>query len=288
MKKFGKSVGVIGPRLLFLIGLGGGFCPVALEAATTAVQVQDNAFSPPTVSINVNDTVQWSWTGVNVHSSTANGTPALWDSGIQGNGSTFSHTFSSSGSFPYHCNVHALQTGTITVQAANQPPRVGITVPANNVTFSAPWTGTLQATNSDPDGTVVRVQFLAGTNSLGTVTNPAATATLRVTNIAAGNYTLTAKATDNQGAVTTSAGVTIHVVTPVPIVLSSPQRSLPSTFQFDYTTTTNLKYVIERSVDLSNFTPLGTNTATGNTATFSDTSATGALDYYRVKLQPNP
>jgi plastocyanin len=289
MRKFGKSVGIFGPRLLLvLLGLGAGFWPVALEAATTTVQVQDNAFSPPTVTINVNDTVQWNWAGINVHSSTANGTPALWDSTIQGNGFTFSHTFSSSGSFPYHCNVHALQTGTVTVQAANQSPRVGITTPANNATFSAPWTGTLQATNSDPDGTVARVQFLAGTTSLGTVTNPAATATLRVTNIAAGNYTLTAKATDNQGAVTTSAGMTIHVVTPAPIVLSSPQRILPSTFQFNYTTTTNLKYVIERSVDLSNFTPLATNTAAGNAVTFSDTGATGALGYYRVKLQPNP
>jgi hypothetical protein len=134
----------------------------------------------------------------------------------------------------------------------------------------------------------VRVQFLAGTNSLGTVTNPAATATLRVTNIAAGTYTLTAKATDNQGAVTTSAGLTIHVVTPAPIVMSSPQRTLPSTFQFNYTTTTNLKYVIERSVDLATFTALATNTASSSSATFQDVNAGGALEYYRVKLQPNP
>jgi plastocyanin len=289
MRKFGKSVGIFGSRLLLvLLGLGAGFWPVALEAATSTVSIGDNFFSPPTVTINVNDTVQWNWTGVSVHSSTANGTPALWDSGIVGNGSSFSHTFATAGSFPYHCNVHALQTGTVTVQAANQPPRVGITTPADNVTFSAPWTGTLQATNSDPDGTVVRVQFLAGTNSLGTVTNPPATASLRVTNLAAGNYTMTAKATDNQGAVTTSAGVTIHVVTPAPIVMSSPQRTLPSTFQFNYTTTTNLKYVIERSVDLATFTALATNTASGSSATFQDNNATGMLEYYRVKLQPNP
>lgn len=289
MRKFGKSVGIIGPRLLLLlIGLGGGFWPVALEAATTSVSVADNSFNPASVTINVNDAVQWNWTGINLHSSTANGTPALWDSGIVGNGTTFSHTFTSAGSFPYHCNVHALQTGTVTVQAPNQPPRVGITAPSNNATFSAPWTGTLQATNSDPDGTVVRVQFLAGANSFGTVTNPPTTASLRVTNLVAGNYTLTAKATDNQGAVTTSAGVTIHVVTPAPIVMSSPQRTLPSTFQFNYTTTTNLKYVIERSVDLATFTALATNTASSNSATFQDNNATGMLEYYRVKLQPNP
>jgi plastocyanin len=289
MKKFGKSVGPFVPRLLLLtIGLGGGFWPVAMEAATTSVSVGDNVFTPPSVSINVNDTVQWTWVGANVHSSTANGTPALWDSGIVGNGSTFSHMFTNSGSFAYHCNVHAGQTGTVNVQAPNQPPRVGLTVPANNTTFSAPLTTTLQATNSDPDGSVVRVQFFAGTNSLGTVTNPPATATLRVTNIAAGTYTLTAKATDNLGAVTTSAGITVHVATAAPIVLSSPQRILPSTFQFNYTTTTNLKYVIERSMDLATFTPVATNTAAGSSATFQDTAAAGSLDYYRVKLQPNP
>jgi hypothetical protein len=109
-----------------------------------------------------------------------------------------------------------------------------------------------------------------------------------VTNIAAGNYTLTAKATDNQGTVTTSAGMTIHVVTPAPIILSSPQRVLPSTFQFNYTTTTNLKYVIERSGGLAGFTPLATNNASGSTASFTDNTATGALEYYRIKLQPNP
>jgi plastocyanin len=289
MKEFGKSVGNSGSRLLLLlIGLGGGFCPVALEATTTNVSVGDNVFTPSSMTINASDTVHWTWVGVSLHSSTANGTPAMWDSGIVGNGSGFSFTFNSAGSFPYHCNVHALQTGTVTVQAANQPPRVGFTVPANNSTFSAPWTGTLQATNSDPDGTVVRVQFLAGATSLGTITNPAATATLRVTNIAAGNYTLTAKATDNQGTVTTSAGMTIHVVTPAPIILSSPQRVLPSTFQFNYTTTTNLKYVIERSGGLAGFTPLATNNASGSTASFTDNTATGALEYYRIKLQPNP
>lgn len=289
MKKFGKSEFVYSILLLF-IGLGTGCWPVAIQAATNNVSVVDNAFMPSSVTINVNDTVLWTWAAanINMHSSTGPGSTPLWDSGIHGNGFTFSFTYTTAGSYAYHCNVHATQLGNVTVQAPNQPPRVGLTVPANNTTFSAPWTGTLQATNSDPDGTVVRVQFFASTNSLGTVTNPPATATLRVTNIAAGTYTLTAKATDNLGAVTTSAVVTVHVVTPAPIVLSSPQRLSPSTFQFNYTTTTNLKYVVERSADLQAFTSLATNTASGSSASFSDTTATGAQEYYRVKLQPNP
>lgn len=287
MKKFGKAEFVSRIFLLFT-GLGGGFWPVVVHAATSNVSVQDNAFSPSSITINVNDTVQWSWAGANLHSSTGPGTTPLWDSGVHGNGFSFSFTYTAAGSYAYHCNVHPAQLGTVTVQAPNQPPRVGLTGPANNATFSEPWTGTLQSTNSDPDGTVVRIQFFAGTNSLGTATNPAATATLRVTNIVAGNYTLTAKATDNLGAVTTSAGVTVHVVTPAPIVLSSPQHLFPSTFQFNYTTTTNLKYVIERSADLAAFTALATNTAAGSSATFSDSTATGVQQYYRVKLQPNP
>jgi plastocyanin len=39
----------------------------------------------------------------------------MWDSGLMSSGS-FSHTFSSTGSFPYFCTIHgSLMTGTVVV-----------------------------------------------------------------------------------------------------------------------------------------------------------------------------
>ena len=58
------------------------------------------------------------------------------------------------------------------------PPSVAITSPTNGATFAAPWTGTIHATVSDPDGTVSKVDFFAGATRLGTVTNPPASTEL--------------------------------------------------------------------------------------------------------------
>ena len=96
----------------------------------------------------------------------------------------------------------------------NAPPQVAITSPTNGATFIAPWTGTIQAAASDADGTLTKVDFFAGMTLLGTVDNPSANPSLTVTKLAAGSYMLTAVATDNGGASSTSAGVTISVVAP--------------------------------------------------------------------------
>ncbi|MCW3467073.1 Ig-like domain-containing protein [Chitinophaga nivalis] len=100
-------------------------------------------------------------------------------------------------------------TVTVTTTGGNQSPTVSITSPANNATFTAPATVTIQADAADPDGSVYSVQFFYGSSSLGT----AYTAPYSVTwnNAPAGDYTLTAKATDNQGAITTSSPVAIKV-----------------------------------------------------------------------------
>jgi plastocyanin len=80
-------------------------------------------FSPDPVNISVGDTVRWTW-GSSGHSTTS-GSPGfpngLWDSGIQNQPFTFSHTFNSAGSFPYYCTVHGQccgMTGTINVASA--------------------------------------------------------------------------------------------------------------------------------------------------------------------------
>ncbi|MHB8875690.1 MAG: Ig-like domain-containing protein [Myxococcaceae bacterium] len=96
----------------------------------------------------------------------------------------------------------------------NQPPAVSLTGPVNGATFTAPANISLSAAASDQDGSVARVEFFAGGTKLGEdLTSPYS---LAWSNVAAGSYTLTARATDNQGAATTSAAVNITVAGPTP------------------------------------------------------------------------
>src|SRR5579863_4964824 len=97
--------------------LAWGFCLAGAPvlAASTNVSIVDFAFNPATVTINPNDSVTWTWVGSFSHSSTSDNTN-LWNSGILSHGATFSHTFNSAGSFPYHCLVHPFMTASVNVQ----------------------------------------------------------------------------------------------------------------------------------------------------------------------------
>ena len=100
---------------------------------------------------------------------------------------------------------------TVTTVAINVAPTVSITAPANNAGFTAPASITIAANAADADGTVSSVQFYNGTTLLGSdATSPYSFAWIGV---AAGTYTITAKATDNTGAITTSAAVSVTVTT---------------------------------------------------------------------------
>src|ERR1051326_1482803 len=93
------------------------------QAAQTNVTVENFDFNPSSVTINVNDSVQWNWTG-NFHTSTS--TSGVWDSGTLNSGATFTHVFDSAGDFPYICTIHTFMQGSVTVNGANQPPSVSI------------------------------------------------------------------------------------------------------------------------------------------------------------------
>jgi hypothetical protein len=108
-------------------------------------------------------------------------------------------------------------SGTINIQVSNpapvnQAPTVALTTPANNATFTAPATIALTASASDPDGSVIKVEFYNGTSKLGESTS--SPYTFNWSKVAAGMYTLTAKAIDNSGATTTSGAITIQVKNP--------------------------------------------------------------------------
>jgi hypothetical protein len=92
---------------------------------------------------------------------------------------------------------------------SNALPTVALTQPANGATFTEPATVSLAATASDADGSVTKVEFFNGATKLGEDTN--APYDFAWGGVAAGTYTLTARATDDLGGTATSAPATITV-----------------------------------------------------------------------------
>jgi len=99
---------------------------------------------------------------------------------------------------------------TITVSSPpNSRPEVTVTSPAANATFNAPATISLSASARDVDGSVGSVAFYQNGKLIGA--DGTAPYAIQWTNVMGGNYTLTAVATDDVGATTTSNAVKITV-----------------------------------------------------------------------------
>src|SRR6185369_9907899 len=96
------------------------------------------------------------------------------------------------------------------VTRSNVAPVASLISPPNQSTFSAPANLTLRAMASDSDGTISKVDFFASGFLIGTAT--LAPYQVSWPNVAAGNYLITARATDNIGNTTTSAPRTIQVI----------------------------------------------------------------------------
>ncbi|MBI2925514.1 MAG: PQQ-binding-like beta-propeller repeat protein [Verrucomicrobia bacterium] len=110
---------------------------------------------------------------------------------------------------------------------ANQPPQVTLTNPSAGATLSASDQVTLTAQASDPDGIVTEVEFFADGISLGKASYPVFSFDWR--GLASGLHTLSAVATDNSGASTISAGVTVAVlVRPWEFTAPGGGRSAPA------------------------------------------------------------
>jgi plastocyanin len=133
IRRFGAGMAL---ALLLAVVVGG-----PASAATANVSEVDFDFVPATTTINVGDTVVWTNNGDSPHTSTSDS--GAWDSGSMDPGQTFSQTFNSAGTFPYHCNFHQSlgMVGTIVVQGApGTTPPGGSTSPPLPNTGSGPLT----------------------------------------------------------------------------------------------------------------------------------------------------
>src|SRR5262245_7917215 len=108
----------------------------------------------------------------------------------------------------------------------NPPPSVRILGPTNNASFLAPATLALVA-RAEPISEIHSVEFFAGDRRIGSATfEPTKCSVCPVwvlewTNVLAGEYNVTAKATDNLGAIAWSSAIHITVRSPEvpPIIL---------------------------------------------------------------------
>ena len=111
----------------------------------------------------------------------------------------------------------------IVSESGNSNPSVSITSPTDGASFAEGDTVDITAQASDLDGTVSLVEFFVGDTKIGEdSTEPFK---FSWTNVAAGNYQITAKATDDVGGTSTSQAVAISVNEVVSCVITDNQAT---------------------------------------------------------------
>ncbi len=82
-------------------------------ALTQAVSIAGMAFTPQDLLVKVGTKITWTNNdGFAHHVLGNNGGP---DSGILAAGASYSYTYTTVGSFPYHCSIHPSMTGSVTM-----------------------------------------------------------------------------------------------------------------------------------------------------------------------------
>ncbi len=108
----------------------------------------------------------------------------------------------------------------ILVRSANPAPVVTLIAPAPGAVFTAPASIVLAANAYDPGGAIARVEFFGNGARLGE--RPAPPYEWLLEGLAAGSYRFSARATDNAGAGTESAVVSVLVNQPPSVTLLAP------------------------------------------------------------------
>jgi plastocyanin len=90
----------------------GGNAPAGAESAQ--IEMSDDVFKPAQLTVPVGTKVTWINRGTKAH--TVVGNDKLFDSGLVDVNGQFSYTYTSPGSYPYHCAPHPKMIGLIVVK----------------------------------------------------------------------------------------------------------------------------------------------------------------------------
>jgi plastocyanin len=77
------------------------------------VDIKNTAFNPTSITVKVGDKVTWTNNDGFAHTVTADDNS--FDSNNVDGGKTFDHTFTTAGTFAYHCKIHPFMKATVTV-----------------------------------------------------------------------------------------------------------------------------------------------------------------------------
>ena len=200
-------------------GSSGGFtAAITIENRGDALSNWTLTFDFPTTGQRYEQgwSATWSQSGTRV---TAQNMP--WNGSLATGASTsigFNGTWTGSNPAPTSFAINGTTCGD---EQTNNPPTVSLTSPNAGQNFTAPATVPIAATAADSDGTIAKVDFYQGDTLLGTDTS--APYTYNWQNVPAGNYSITARATDDGGETTVSSPVGITVTSDSsPALLVSP------------------------------------------------------------------
>lgn len=163
--------------------------------------------------------------------------------GVSWNSTSGAEGFHTLGAKAYDAAGNVTTSNSVFVNVDNTPPSVALTSPTSGVSLRG--SVTIQATASDTQG-VSRVEFYDGATLLGTDTGSPYALSWNTVGQADGNHTLTAKAYDSAGNVTTSSTVGVSVDNTAPTTaLSAPaaNASLKGTVTVSATASDNVGVV---------------------------------------------
>src|SRR6266849_5853891 len=154
--------------------------PLVALAATSAVNIQNSAFVPATITVKVGDTVTWTNRDAFSHTSTSD--TGAWDLGVIRAGASASFVFRAAGTFAYHCAIHTFMHGTIVVQALTTPqPTAPPTAPPTPVPTAPP---TITPTAPPTEAPTAQPTTAAPSASASPVAAPSETASASPTGVA--------------------------------------------------------------------------------------------------------
>ena len=216
------------------------------ESARATIAVMVNELPIANITTNGNTTIVTGQTVV-LNANTGINLTYKWYNGNTQVGTASSYTASTAGNYSVEVTNALLCSNTSDVVSIvttqNQPSVITITSLKDNADVQAPVT--ISATVSDPDGAIVLVEFLDGNTVIGSTTT--APYSFVWTNPSVGTHTISVRATDALGGITTSDPITITSE----MITTAIQTSRNNVYGNVYPIPAKDEVIVETAIDLS-------------------------------------